>query len=396
MQPAWSAGTATITTQPQDVKAAVEWNSTDLLNTPSALLTPMEITLTGDLVTGERIRVDLPGEGDRSVFSGAVTGSGPVLIWPHAIIPDDANNRFLVVDEGLLESGALVPGVVAIDPTDGNRTIFSNANHGAGPNLKNPRDITLDAVNGLAFLVDDGLDDPPGGPSPAVMEIKLDTGDRRIISNVHKGTGSRFPDLVGITFDGERNRVLITGNSPAAVMAVDLTPGATEGDRDVLSKSGTGLGENFDDVRGIDLDPDNGRAIVADRGMMALFGVDLISGDRTVISGMGVGGGVDFINPESVRVDSTNNRILVTDLDLDAVVEVNPDTGDRRILSGPLNGSGVPIFAAEDVMIDADNARLLVVDSNLPAVVEIDLNAGNSVFGSPLPEFPFTSDAGVL
>ena len=166
VQPVWSAGTATITTQPQDVKAAVEWNSTDLLNTPSALLTPMEITLTGDLVTGERIRVDLPGEGDRSVFSGAVTGSGPVLIWPHAIIPDDANNRFLVVDEGLQDLGALTPGVVAINPTTGVRTIFSNANNGDGQNLKNPRDITLDAANGLLFLVDDGLEDPPGGPSP--------------------------------------------------------------------------------------------------------------------------------------------------------------------------------------------------------------------------------------
>ena len=394
-QPAWSAGTATITTQPQDVKAAVEWTPAYLLNTPSASFTPMAITLPDVLNAGERIRIDLPGEGDRNVFSDAVTGSGPALVLPHAIIPDVTYNRLLVVDEGLQDLGALTPGVVAIDPVTGDRTIFSNANHGAGPNLKNPRDITLEPANGLLFLVDDGLDDPPGGPSPAVMEIKLDTGDRRIISNVQKGSGSRFPDLVGITFDAARNRVLVTGNSPAAVMAVDLTPGATEGDRDVLSKSGIGSGQNFDDVRGIDLDPDNGRAVVVDRGVLALFGVDLISGDRVIISGMGIGSGVDFVSPESVKVDSANNRILVTDTGLNAIVEVNPDTGERYILSGPLTGSGVPVNYAEDVLVDAANARLLVVDSDLPAVVEIDLNAGNSVFGSSLPEFPFTSNTGV-
>ena len=44
VQPAWSAGTATITTQPRDVKAAVEWTPAYLLNTPSASFTPMAIT----------------------------------------------------------------------------------------------------------------------------------------------------------------------------------------------------------------------------------------------------------------------------------------------------------------------------------------------------------------
>jgi hypothetical protein len=197
--------------------------------------------------------------------------------------------------------------------------------------------------------------------------------------------GNPFARPVSIAIDAARSRALVVDNSPidgfAAVIAVDLTTGA----RTVLSDSATPNANNpFDSPVDVAVDDANGRALVLDASGLAVIAVDLATGVRSVLSsntsisgGPTPGGGVPFDKPLGIELDPEDNRALVSDDGLDAIIAVDLTTGERTVLSGPNTPNATtPFVHPEDIVLDRDNRRALVADSDLDAVVAMDLTTG--------------------
>jgi hypothetical protein len=62
------------------------------------------------------------------------------------VLPDAANNRYLVIDGGL-------DALVAVDSLSGDRTMLSNDATGSGPGFTNPLGMAIDSANSPSWLM---------------------------------------------------------------------------------------------------------------------------------------------------------------------------------------------------------------------------------------------------
>ena len=122
-----ASAVATITQQPQDVKAAVEWLQTNLANTPSTF-TPMAVQSSLNTASNENYRLDLPKKGNRIIISGDNHSSGTTFDAPWDVVVDTLNNRLIVLDQ-------LSDELIAVDPATGAHTVLSNSVTGAANHL---------------------------------------------------------------------------------------------------------------------------------------------------------------------------------------------------------------------------------------------------------------------
>ena len=104
--------------------------------------------------------------GNRTILSGAGTGTGIDFSVPSSMVLDIANNRLLVADQ-------LVHAIIAVDLTTGDRTEFSGANTGSGPALDQPSGIVL-VPNDIALIMDAGADQ--------LFALDMLTGERVLIA----------------------------------------------------------------------------------------------------------------------------------------------------------------------------------------------------------------------
>ena len=212
--------------------------------------------------------------------------------------------------------------------------------------------------------------------------VDQNTGDRSVLSDFSTGSGPFFFQPFDVTMD-RNGRILVSDDMRAVVFSVDLATG----DRTVVSGDITGpigTGPAFEGPRGLAV-ADDGRIVVADADVAAIFSIDPNSGDRTIISGSGIGSGPDFLTVQEIAIEPTGN-ILVTDNFTEQVFSVDPATGDRTIVSGPSVGMG-PSFRPTGMTLDADG-DIIVVDSKFGGLMRVDRSTGNrTVLGSTF--FPF-------
>jgi hypothetical protein len=229
-----------------------------------------------------------PVSGARTTLSGGPAGTGPALGTPRGLAfdPGDAATsvpaRFLVVDEQL-------NALLAVDPASGDRTIVSDATTGAGPELGAPQAVTLElgatGRTGRALVV---TEDPA-----ALIAVDLTTGDREELSGPNKGDGSvleaplsvlmelrKAPGAAPGTAFEPTGYALVVHGGAGALLAIELTTGR----RTELFANGLGKGPEIDIPRGVWLDPENDRMLIADEGLDALLVVDRESLDRVVVS----------------------------------------------------------------------------------------------------------------
>lgn len=355
---------------------------------------------------------DKAGNENKFAAKAQVDSQPTMLKSPQNVVLDLDANRALVVDSYL-------DAVVAVNLTDGKRTLLSGNGIGQGPDFSSPRDIALDPEDKTkAYVVDSSKD--------ALMAVDLTTGDRTIVSDDDNGTGEAFGSPFALALDGANKRALVADSGTDALIAVDLKEGANFGHREVLSSDSRGTGPGFsgpsgiaiegsqalvtdtglDAVLAVDISADNG---TGDRTLMAqdatvltspqgialdsansralvvsdeLIAVNLDNGELTLLSGATSGGGdYTFRNPTGVVVNSANNTALVVDAGLRALLEVKlavgTELGQRRVISGALIGGGAyPLDSIDKVALDAAHHRVLAATSALDAVLAIDLTTG--------------------
>ena len=313
------------------------------------------------VLSGGLIAVDLTS-GDRSIVSNNSTDMGFGFSFPIDVDFDAANNRALVLDRNQR-------ALIAVDLTSGDQTIISqNFSAGTGLNFSSPQGLALDAANNRALVTD-------SVSGAALVAVDLTNGNRTLFSNSPAngtGAGLVFARPTNLVLDAANNRALVIDATLSALIAVDLT----SGDRTLISNSTTGSGPDFFAPQGLAFDGANNRALVADGGLDALIAVDLNNGNRTIVSDDTTGTGPTFGSPQGPALDAANNRVLVTDSNLVALLAVDLTSGDRTIISDSTTGTGINFRNTTSIAYDAANNRALVTDISLRVLFVVDEPTG--------------------
>ena len=288
-----------------------------------------------------------------------------------------ASGDILVTDHDL-------DAVVIVDPNTGDREILSGdpsgANVGTGPNFSTPNGIAF-VDKAQIYVTDEDVD--------AVFRVDGTTGNREIVSigpadaataGVSAvGTGVEFGGNNGIVVDDAGEFAYVTDFLLDAVIQVDLRPGATFGNRLIVSDNTTPDGTNpFNSPLGTTFDA-TGRLLVADINAGQLLRIDNVTpgaGARTVVSDNSTPDGTNpFSAPVSVAVEGSGN-LLVTDEGNDTLFRVDPTNGARTILSNNTTPNGTnPFSQPTGVAVEADG-DILVVDRGLDSVFRVDPTTG--------------------
>lgn len=308
------------------------------------------------------LAVDLTS-GDIRLISGLSTGTGPAFAGPQGLALDSTNNRVLVGNIEPFNSA-----ILSVDLTSGDRITVTDSNAGSEMALymDNTRVLVVNSNSNLVSLV----------------EVDLNSGNRRVLSNANIGTGPAFADPRGVALYADNSRALViegfSGDS-VALLEVDLS----NGNRQVISDSSTGTGPAFADPRGVALYADNTRALVVEgfNGLVALLEVDLGNGNRRVISDATTGTGAALVAPERIAIDNAKNRALLVDRNGSGVLlSVDLSNGNRSLIAEPnASGTGPRFRAPRAITLDAANKRALVVESNTvsQALLEVDIIDGD-------------------
>lgn len=225
---------------------------------------------------------DEPGGGTQIGRPGATTADlhDQCFVW-------DASERKLVrLDPATLERDRFVelPAV------------------GAGPSLDQGERVAVDAISGLAWVV---VNEPP-----AVVQVDLATGARAILSDATHGAGRPLVDPRAIAFDPARRRLLVGDDSDDSLWSVSLRNGA----RTLLSVEPVVAGNDLHRTFEIVLDATHGRALLVQNDDLILA-VDLRSGARSEFS-FDDPVVFDASRMDGGALDLPNDRLLVHDQEL--------------------------------------------------------------------------------
>ncbi len=255
--------------------------------------------------------------GDRDVVFDASIGLGVALNNAHSIFLNRVESKVYIAD-------AAEEAIFEVDLATGNRTIISDSTTGIGVDFDYPCYIVLNAAEDKAYVADSG------SSVKAIFEVDLATGNRTIISDAMTGSGPNLSNPKSITLNALESKAYVVDSLFQDILfEIDLSTG----NRTIVSDAMTGSGPNFISPLSANLNALEDKAYVVDRDAQAIFMVDLTTGDRTVISGDSVGEGTLFIGPYSLTLNSAEDKIYVLDKHLSAVFEVDIETGDRRIIS---------------------------------------------------------------
>ncbi|MBL4799561.1 MAG: cadherin domain-containing protein [Oleispira sp.] len=223
------------------------------------------------------------------------------------------------------------------------------------PPMSSPRSISLDSTNNRAFVVDPRIGQ--------VLAIDLNTGLRSVISEIENS--------YAIVFDEEHNRILALDLSASALISIDVD----SGNQTVVSSKDVGVGVNFVNPKGVDLDTINNRALVTNVNSSILISVDLTTGNRTEISGENIGNGPLWTAARSLVIDLDNDRVFIGD-STSSIYSVKLSTGERVVISNASTGTGVSLGTPNGIELDIANNRLWVASFS-GVIIEVDIDTGD-------------------
>jgi hypothetical protein len=164
---------------------------------------------------GARVLQVDPLTGSRTILSGAGVGAGEPLSSTHGL--------WLRDDQSLLVVDRAAQSVLSVDLATGDRTVISSPTVGVGPALLRPFDVTT-TLDGRILVASHGTIVADDEFHAFVIAIDPTTGDRSIFSDATHGSGPGYVSALGITRRANGN-ILVTDNWPAKVFEVDPATG---------------------------------------------------------------------------------------------------------------------------------------------------------------------------
>ena len=246
-----------------------------------------------------------------------------------------------------------------------------SGNTGSGTAFDAPRFIVLNSAGTIAYVTE-GLVD-------AVFSVDLSNGARTIVSTFSDdgdntndvGAGPAFDAPRGIVLNSTGTIAYVADRGVTAVFAVDLSNGA----RTIVSDDDTDT--DFVLPTGIVLNSTGTTAYVTDQGLDAVVSVDLSNGNRTIISDDETDTATDFDQPYGIVLNPTGTIAYVTDWGVDAVFSVDLSNGARTIVSNSTTGVGTAFFDPLGIVLNPTGTIAYVATLNDDTVFAVDLSNGN-------------------
>lgn len=303
------------------------------------------------------ISLDLTS-GQSAVVTSETRGEGPPMpTYPESIAWDAANDRILLVDD------LRVDGVVAVDPSTGDRTVLSDGNDPAmGPELSTLGGIAVDEVRNRALIIS-------RGSSHGVYAVDLDSGQRAQVSGDDVGSGAPLdrPRLIAVA--SARGRAYVA-DYYGAIIDIDLATGA----RALLGEASGGTSPRFQRIFGLTYDPVGHRLYVWDPDAGQLYSVDPDTGASVPLTGGGLGTGPKI--GACFGLTWNGAQVVLGDRIHDALLTVDPATGDRTEIFTAKTGEGPLLGAPVAALLDDTGDIALVADADLRALLALDVKTG--------------------
>lgn len=216
-----------------------------------------------------------PSTGLRTEVSSDAVGSGRRFFAPIglALAPDEST---LWVSEP--------QSLVRVQVTSGARVLASGPTVGSGLPLSTPRDLVVDALAQRVLLLDDVAGEN------ALLAVDMSNGDRTLLSGVGHGSGPAFSAIAGLALDAAARRAYTVDGDARSLIAIDLMTG----DRSVLSDASIGAGPNLSAAAAVVPEPLGGRVLVLTDTSGDVVAVSLATGDRTHLGNAGLARRTDF------------------------------------------------------------------------------------------------------
>jgi DNA-binding beta-propeller fold protein YncE len=357
-------------------------------------------------------------DGNRSVVSGAGVPDNnlPAITRAVGVEIDSANNQLFVVD-----SNFFVDTILAVDLSDGTRSIISQDNNvipGNTARFSGLWGMALDADNNRLLAVDrfarvwdvdvstgtfdtfsiNGFPDSFSPFSSSTLDIDidsvnnraivLDTDPSRMISvSLIDGSRSHFAEdptppagnRWGIKIDESDNKAYYVNDTQAQLLSVNLTTEAIE----IVSDNNLHTGPMFSSPVDVAVDRANNQVYVLDQTIPEIFVVDLTDGSRSILPTTG-DPDTTFIALKDATLDTLNNRLLVSDISRDMIIAVDLTTSERSVISSGTypNSHNAFSYATELVIDPIEQTRAWVSERGLNGILMLDLVTGERVFSS--------------
>ena len=227
--------------------------------------------LVGDITQSALIAVDLTSAARTLITDDTVaTGTSTVSVGPRSIAVDSAGEFAYLTDWA-------TAAVLRVNLGTGERTVFSDntiATALSNISFTHPRDITLDASNNRALVVDKGAN--------AVIAVDLVTGARSEFVSRNtplEGGGSTTFLPYYLTLNGGANQLIVVDNFLNDIYTVNLDDGV----RRKINAPTSMLMRTFG-LRGVGYDPSHDAVILIEGYRDAVISVDMQTGERVVLS----------------------------------------------------------------------------------------------------------------
>ena len=230
-------------------------------------------------------------DGDRTVFSDHVTGTGVALSAVRRMVLDSARDRVIAL-EAPTQGGQLV----AIDLATGNREVLEDLGAGGAPAIMAPRGLALSADGDDVFVGDDTTN--------SIIRITLASGVRNIVSDASNGTGPQFDGIRDLVLEPGLDRLLLLDAEGLAVYAVVTGNGS----RTLITSDEPTSGPALAHATILEYGTVDGAVFVA--GASAVWWIDTDTGTRSLLSGGTLGSGPLQQNVAGMALDTIRGDLI--------------------------------------------------------------------------------------
>ena len=223
-----------------------------------------------------------------------------------------------------------------------------------------------------------------------IAELDLTTNESSIISSNTIGSGDDFTDLRQLDVNLEANKAYVVDlgeNIGSAIIEVDLS----SGDKRTLFNLEDEL---YQSLRGLVYSSSHDMIYVTNQADSTIFSIDLVSGNRGEVSVLTLGGEVEeYCNPEMLTLNNDNTILyFICNNSSDFIMSMDILTGKTNVISGELTVSGIdsiigvgPDFSRlRNIKYNESNHTLSVTDDEKDGIFIVDIATGNRDFIMPL------------
>jgi DNA-binding beta-propeller fold protein YncE len=256
-------------------------------------------------------RVELGPSPTKANISPVPASNPYVFEQVRSIAHDVVHGRLIVGDDGL-------DALIAVDEITGERSDFLSRRIGSGAPVIAPRRLALTSDATKAYVADDGLN-----ATERFFEVDLATGDRREIGDINQALNF---SINGLALDEDGGRAWVSSRN--SVVEVDLE---TEAVRAIARPAPAQTNSLFQSMSSVTFDAQRNRLLVGDLSLQAIIAIDLDSELQSIFSQEGVrGDGEAFATITSMSIDDEAGVAYVSNQLNNSILVVDLETGDRE------------------------------------------------------------------